>query len=56
MAVSSGLGIRYDFSFFVFRLDAGFKTYDPSIYTKRKWFGEFSLREAVWNVGINYPF
>ncbi|MBB1148828.1 BamA/TamA family outer membrane protein [Myroides sp. NP-2] len=56
MAVSSGLGIRYDFSFFVFRLDAGFKTYDPSIYTKRKWFGEFSLKEAVWNVGINYPF
>jgi len=56
LAVSSGFGIRYDFSFFVFRLDMGFKTYDPSIYSKRKWFGEFSLKESVLNVGINYPF
>lgn len=56
LAVSSGFGIRYDFSFFVFRLDMGFKTYDPSIYSKRKWFGEFSFKESVLNVGINYPF
>lgn len=56
LAVSSGFGIRYDFSFFVFRLDMGFKTYDPSIYSKRKWFGEFSIKESVLNVGINYPF
>lgn len=56
LAVSSGFGIRYDFSFFVFRLDMGFKTYDPSIYSKHKWFGEFSFKESVLNVGINYPF
>lgn len=55
-AVASGFGIRYDFSFFVFRLDLGFKTYNPSIESDRKWFKEFSLKESVLNVGINYPF
>ncbi|MEC4116763.1 translocation and assembly module lipoprotein TamL [Myroides phaeus] len=55
-AIASGFGIRYDFSFFVFRLDFGFKTYNPSIESDRKWFKEFSLKESVLNVGINYPF
>ncbi|MDM1397331.1 BamA/TamA family outer membrane protein [Myroides odoratimimus] len=56
MAVASGLGLRYDFSFFVFRLDMGFKTYNPAQDKGRKWFKEFSLKESVLNVGINYPF
>jgi outer membrane protein assembly factor BamA len=56
LAFSSGFGIRYDFSFFVFRLDMGFKTYNPSIETNRKWFEEFNFKESVLNVGINYPF
>ena len=56
LAVSSGFGIRYDFSFFVFRLDLGFKTFDPSIYSKNKWFNEFNFKESVINLGINYPF
>ncbi|MDM1519905.1 translocation and assembly module lipoprotein TamL [Myroides odoratimimus] len=56
MAVASGLGLRYDFSFFVFRLDMGFKTYNPAQDKGQKWFKEFSLKESVLNVGINYPF
>lgn len=56
MAVASGLGLRYDFSFFVFRLDLGFKTYNPAEDKGRKWFKEFSFKDAVFNVGINYPF
>ncbi|MEC4115008.1 translocation and assembly module lipoprotein TamL [Myroides pelagicus] len=56
IAVASGFGIRYDFSFFVFRLDMGFKTYNPNINAQRKWFKEFNLKESVLNVGINYPF
>ncbi|MTG97087.1 MULTISPECIES: POTRA domain-containing protein [Myroides] len=55
-AVASGFGIRYDFSFFVFRLDMGFKTFNPTIDSNRKWFKEFNFRESVLNVGINYPF
>lgn len=56
LAVASGLGLRYDFSFFVFRLDMGFKTYNPSQDKSQKWFKEFNFKEAVMNVGINYPF
>lgn len=56
IAVSTGLGLRYDFSFFVFRVDLGFKAFDPSVQSQRIWFKEFNFKEAVFNVGINYPF
>ncbi len=56
IAIGSGFGIRYDFSFFVFRLDLGFKTYNPSKPTGEKWFRELNFGKAVINVGINYPF
>lgn len=56
LAVGSGFGLRYDFSFFVFRLDLGFKTYNPASENNRRWFKEFNFKESVINVGINYPF
>lgn len=56
IALGSGLGLRYDFSFFVFRFDVGFKTYDPSYRDKNRWFNDYNFRNAVYNIGINYPF
>ena len=56
LALGTGLGIRYDFSFFVIRLDLGFKTYNPANEANRKWFKEWNLSKTVLNVGINYPF
>ena len=56
IAVGSGLGLRYDFGFFVLRFDMGFKTYDPSKQLGNRWFTEYNLAHAVFNVGINYPF
>ena len=56
IAVGSGLGLRYDFDFFVLRFDVGFKTYDPSKQLGARWFKEYNLAHAVYNVGINYPF
>ncbi len=55
IAVGSGFGLRYDFNFFVVRLDLGFKTYDPSDET-RKWFHKYNFANSVLNIGINYPF
>lgn len=55
LAVGSGFGFRYDFRFFVIRLDLGFKTYDPA-YNKRKWLENYNFANSVLNVGINYPF
>ena len=50
------MGLRYDFDYFVFRLDTAFKTYDPSQIKEERWRNGFSLRRAVFNIGINYPF
>lgn len=56
IAVGTGTGLRYDFNFFVLRLDVGFKTYDPAREEGDRWFKNYNFRNAVWNVGINYPF
>ncbi|MDG1730269.1 MAG: BamA/TamA family outer membrane protein [Algibacter sp.] len=56
IAVGSGFGLRYDFIFFVFRFDIGFKTYDPSYRDKNRWLNDYNFANAVYNIGINYPF
>ncbi len=55
IAVGSGFGARYDFGFLIFRLDAGFKTYEP-YNLGNKWFRNYNFNRAVYNIGINYPF
>lgn len=56
IAVGSGLGFRYDFNFFVLRLDIGFKTFNPANDKDQRWFKGYQFSKAVYNFGINYPF
>ena len=56
LAVASGLGLRYDFGFFVVRFDIGFKTHDPGRPEGERWFKDYNFKNAVYNIGINYPF
>jgi outer membrane protein assembly factor BamA len=56
LAFGTGLGIRYDFNFFVVRFDVGFKTYNPGRTEGERWFTDHDFKHAVLNVGINYPF
>jgi outer membrane protein assembly factor BamA len=56
IAIGTGFGLRYDFDFFVFRLDTGFKTYNPSLPQSSRWQGDYAISNAVFNIGINYPF
>ena len=56
IAVGSGIGFRYDFSFFVLRFDIGFKTYNPANDIGDRWFVDYNFNKAVFNIGINYPF
>ena len=56
IAVGAGIGLRYDFSFFILRLDTGFKTYEPTFGDQNRWFNNFNFSNAVYNIGINYPF
>ncbi len=55
-AIGAGFGLRYDFSFFILRFDIGFKAHDPSYIGGNKWFNDFNFNNAVYNIGINYPF
>lgn len=55
MVVGAGVGFRYDFKFMVARFDIGFKAREPYLINKR-WFQNFNFENAVYNIGINYPF
>lgn len=55
LSIGSGIGFRYDFSFFILRFDIGFKTYEPYLENK-KWLKNYNFKNAVYNFGINYPF
>ena len=55
IAIGSGFGTRLDFNFLIVRFDLGFKTYEPYL-NGNKWFTNYNFANAVFNVGINYPF
>jgi len=60
LAIASGVGFRFDFSLFVFRLDFGVKMRDPSQPIDRRWIvthRDFILPQNTnLNLGIGYPF
>lgn len=57
IAIGSGIGIRFDFTFFVLRLDWGFKIKDPSLEARDQWLVKnLSTKSSVLNFGIGYPF
>ena len=56
IALGAGIGLRYDFDFFILRLDTGFKTYNPALSKDQRWLRDFNFGNAVYNIGINYPF
>lgn len=57
LAFGPGFGIRYDLSFFIVRLDWGFKMRDPSRpYGDRWWEPGDGIMPSNLNFGIGYPF
>ena len=56
IAIGSGIGLRYDFSFCILRFDTGFKAYEPTFGDQNRWLNNFNFSNAVYNIGINYPF
>ena len=54
-AVNLGVGIRYDFQYFILRSDLGFAVREP--YESKKWQWEkVSIQNAQLNIGLGYPF
>ncbi|WP_205728649.1 BamA/TamA family outer membrane protein [Flavobacterium sp. J27] len=56
IALGTGIGLRYDFDFFVFRIDFGYKAYNPAKEESERWFRDINFSRTVLNFGINYPF
>ncbi len=56
IALGTGFGIRYDFTYFIFRVDLGFKTYNPAEEMNNRWFRDYNFANSVLQIGINYPF
>jgi outer membrane protein assembly factor BamA len=56
IAMDMGIGFRFDFSFFIFRLDAAIPFHDPA--KADKWFANdvFKIKNTILNFGIGYPF
>lgn len=56
IALAYGLGLRLDFSFFVFRVDAGFKLYDPAQENNERWRKKITRDDFAFHFAIGYPF
>lgn len=59
IAIGTGIGLRFDFSFFIFRLDWGLKVRDPSMPEGSRIIindGKLSKSDHAFNIGIGYPF
>ena len=58
IALSWGLGVRFDFDFFVIRLDMGIKAYDPSKINNDPWIIKDPLNSSnqTFHFAVGYPF
>ena len=57
LALDTGFGIRFDFSFFLIRLDMAVPLCDPSYPEDNRWrISKLQWKDVVWNFGIGYPF
>jgi outer membrane protein assembly factor BamA len=61
IAVGSGIGLRWDFEFFLLRLDLASKMINPAMAEGKKWvFNKTSFSSVEnpieFNIGIGYPF
>ena len=59
LAVGTGFGTRFDFNFFIFRLDTGLKLHDPAEPAGKRWIPlsrPYTWKDIAFNFAIGYPF
>lgn len=58
-AVGTGLGTRFDFKYFIFRIDTGLKLFDPTAVDGQRWIPgsrPYTWNDVAFNFAIGYPF
>lgn len=59
IALGTGFGTRFDFNYFIFRIDAGLKLNDPSAPVSERWIPfnrSYTWDDVAFNFAIGYPF
>ncbi len=57
LAIDAGVGLRMDFSFFIFRIDGAAPIKNPVFSSGNRWrISTLQLKDVIWNFGIGYPF
>jgi outer membrane protein assembly factor BamA len=62
MAMNTGFGLRFDFQFFLFRLDWGMQIKNPEMPVGQNWVikefaqNNYFTKYSILNFGIGYPF
>lgn len=57
IAFDAGFGLRFDFNFFIFRIDTALRLRDPSLEKSNRWVPfKTGINKLAFNFGIGYPF
>lgn len=56
IALDAGIGLRYDFSFAVIRLDWGWKMHNPNLPQGQRWFSQLKIKDTALHFAIGLPF
>jgi len=57
LAIDAGVGFRFDFQFFIFRIDVAAPMRDPAYPLNKRWkINYLQMKDFILNFGIGYPF
>lgn len=57
LAIGAGTSLRFDFDFFLIRLDWAYRIKDPAYSTDNAgWFHKLQIKDGQFQLGIGYPF
>lgn len=56
IALGTGVGIRYDFGFFIIRLDVGIPIHNPAFAPGDRWISPTTVKYWVFQPGLGFPF
>lgn len=56
IALNTGAGLRWDFDFFLLRLDWGLKLHSPGLPANQRWFRQMGFSDSVFHFAIGLPF